>query len=64
MIESTEMSSTSASPVLATETAFIEKSLSTVVIKKRHFADVWSLFAGQERQKYDLITSTTLKKLT
>ena len=34
------MFSNSADPVLATETSFIEKSPSTVVIEKRHFADV------------------------
>ena len=63
MPESAETPSTPASPASAIETLAVEESPSTIAVEKRHFADVRSLSTGQERQKYDPITSTTLKKL-
>ena len=64
MPESLEMPSTSTSPISATKTPVVEKSPSAVIVEKKYFADMRSPPAGQERRKYDPITSTTLKKLT
>lgn len=46
MPESAETPSTSTSSILAIETFTIEKSLSTIIVEKKHFANMQSLFAS------------------
>lgn len=58
------MLSTPASSILATKTPAVKESPSAIAVKKKHFADMRSPPTGQERQKYNLITFITLKKLT
>lgn len=41
----------------------LKRSPFAIVVEKKHFADMLGFFTGQERQKYDPITFTTLKKL-
>ena len=64
MPESAETPSTFASLTLTIETPAIKERPSTIAVEKRYFADVWSVLTGQERQKYNPITSTKLKELT
>lgn len=54
---------TSTNLTSAIKTLIIKKSLSTVIIEKRNFIDMQSLFVSQKRQEYDPITFTQLKKL-
>ena len=53
----------SISSTLAIKTPTIEESPSTVFVEKKHFANIKSPLASQERQKYDPITFIILKKL-
>lgn len=64
MSESMETPSTPTCPALATETLVVQGSPSAIVVEKSHFADIRSLSAGQERQKYHSSTFTTFEKLT
>ena len=64
MSESAKTPSTPTNPVLVTKTPVIEENSFVIAIEKRHFAHVWSFSSGQKRQKYNPITSTTLKNLT
>ena len=63
MPESTKTSSISTSPTINIKTPNFEKSPSTIIVEKRHFADMHDFFTGQEGQKYNPITSTILIKL-
>lgn len=64
MQKSAETFSTFTNPALATKIPAIKKNPYIFDIKKRHFADMWTLLAIQKRQKYNSITFTTLKKLS
>lgn len=49
--------------ILAIKIFAIKKNSSTIIIKKKDFINMQSLFDGSKRQKYNSITSIILKKL-
>lgn len=51
MSKNVEMLSTPTSPVLVIETLTIEKSSFTIIIEKKHFVNIQSLFTRQKKTK-------------
>lgn len=62
MPKSAKMPFISTSLILAIKIFTIKKNFSIIIIKKKYFVDIQSLFAGPKRQKYNLITFIILKK--